>query len=33
MPKTVVLRGDGGQVQIEAHSYERPESTHGSDAD
>ncbi|HST09383.1 MAG TPA: hypothetical protein VLL05_03335 [Terriglobales bacterium] len=32
MPKTVVLRGDGGKVQIEVHSYERPESTDGSDS-
>jgi len=32
MPKTVVLRGDGGQVQIDALDYERPASVDGSDA-
>jgi hypothetical protein len=32
MSKLVVLSGDGGQVQIEVHDYERPESTNGSDA-
>ena|ERR1035441_2546457 len=32
MPKTVVIRGDGGQVQIEVLNYERPKSTEGSDA-
>lgn len=32
MPKTVVIRGQGGQVQIEVLNYERPKSTEGSDA-
>ena len=32
MPKTVVLRGDSGQVQIEVLNYERPASVDGSDA-
>lgn len=32
MPRTVVLRGDGAQVQIEVLNYERPASVDGSDA-
>jgi hypothetical protein len=32
MPKTVVIRGDGGKVQIEVLNYERPKTTEGSDA-
>jgi len=32
MPKTVVIRGHGGEVQIEVVNYERPKSTEGSDA-
>src|SRR5437762_770062 len=32
MPKTVAVRGHGGQVQIEVLTYERPNSTMGSDA-
>jgi hypothetical protein len=32
MPKTVVIRGDGGKVQIEVLNYERPNATEGSDA-
>jgi len=32
MSKTVAIRGEGGQVQIEVLNYERPKSTEGSDA-
>jgi hypothetical protein len=32
MPKTVVIRGDDGSVQIEVLNYERPNSTKGTDA-
>jgi hypothetical protein len=32
MPKTVVIRGDGGKVQIEVLNYERPKTPEGSDA-
>ncbi len=32
MPKTVVIRGVGGRVQIEVLNYERPNTTGGSDA-
>ena len=32
MPTTVVIRGDGGRVQIEVLNYERPNLTEGSDA-
>jgi len=32
MPKTVVIRGDGGNVRIHVLNYERPNSTEGSDA-
>jgi hypothetical protein len=32
MPKTVVIRGDGGRVEIEVLNYERPNATEGSDA-
>ena len=32
MPTTVVIRGDGGRVQIEVLNFERPEVTKGSDA-
>jgi len=32
MSKTVVIRGDGGQVQMEVLNYERPNASEGSDA-
>ena len=32
MSKTVAIRGDGGQIQIEVLNYERSKSTEGSDA-